>query len=65
MSEHFIGRNGVIEQVRYYRREPEYLKHSPWAFDLESKRTRRVVYETLIWLGVVFSTIGLFVWVYL
>lgn len=63
MSEHFMNRNGVVEQVRYYRRQPEYMKHVPWAWEVKQKRA--VFIETMVVLTVLSISVGLFVWVYL
>lgn len=64
MSEHYIGRNGVVEQVRYYRRQPEYLKHFPWGFEVKQQKTKHIVIETLIYSSVAVLIVSIFVAVY-
>lgn len=64
MSEHFMNRNGVVEQVRYYRRQPEYLKHLPWEFELKQQKTKHIVIETLIYSSVAVLVVSIFVAVY-
>ena len=60
MSEHYTGRNGVSEQVRFYRREPEYIRHLPWDFEGKKLRARHVLADTAVY--VVF--ISLLLWVF-
>lgn len=54
MSEFYTHRSGVVEQVRYYRRQPEYLRHLPWGFEIKRHyRHKRIIDFTLASAGVV------------
>lgn len=64
MSEHYMGRNGTIEQVRFYRQEPRYIRNLPWDFEQSSKRKRHIVAETIIVLFIVLTVGWMFYSVY-
>lgn len=64
MSEHYTGRNGLPEQVRFYRQEPRYIRNLPWDFEQKNKRVRFILAETIITMAVVFGLVYLFFWVY-
>lgn len=62
---YYEHRNGVIEQVRYYRQQPEHMKHAPFDFELDAEHRHKAVLDWAVGITCVLCAIFLYVWVYL
>lgn len=61
----YENRNGVIEQVRYFRQQPEHMKHAPFDFEADEAWRKAALMDMAVFITCALTLIALFVWVYL
>lgn len=60
----YMHRNGQVEQVRFYRTQPEHMKYVPFDFEEDSTRFKADMLDMAVFITCAMCGVGLFVWVY-
>lgn len=61
----YMNRNGVTEQVKFYRTQPEHMKHAQWDFEADDEWAKAAKRDMAVFITCALTLAALFFFVYL
>ena len=60
-----MNRNGIVEQMKFYRTQPPRMKSAPWDFEIEAEQRRKAIEDRAVFAVCVICGVALYAWIYL